>query len=245
MLKDVAEKGIQVLKGIKDDDVTRWQESASFKAEFQKIRTENDIVKLQSQVTALLAQYPRAIQRQSSERFLQHLGNLQREIETMQAKRAEEARLIAVDTAALKEAIQVAEKERSYYKRKEALMRLSGRFQKASNRADLGAALALCEDEIARQEDELRHALRLLETLEDLDAGIERANKLIAEIDPVSPLQSSVMSVRADLIARKEKEKRKKQYIVVGVSLGVLILIYFLFDLLYGIYQTQKNKRFY
>ena len=245
MLKDVAEKGIQVVKGIKDDDVKRWQDSAAFKAEFQKTRTENDIVKLQSQVTALVAQYPSAIQRQTSERFLQHLRNLQREIESAQTKQAEEERLIAADSAALKEAIKASEFERGCYKRKEALMRLNGRFPKASNRAELKAALTLCEDEIARQEDELRNALRLLETLEDLDAGIERANKLVAEIDPVSPLQSTVMSVRADLIARKAKEKRKSQYIMIGIGLGVLVLVYFLFDLLYGIYQTQKNKRFY
>lgn len=245
MLADVAEKGIQVLKGIKDDDVKRWQESKSFKAEFQKIRTESDIVKVQSQITALVAQYPGAIQRQSSERFLRHLRNLQREIESAQVKYAEEVRLIAADSAALKEAIKASESERSYYKRKEALMRLNGRYPKASNQVELKAALALCEDEIARQEDELRNALRLLETLEDLDVGIERANKLVAEIDPVSPLQSTVMAVRADLIARKEKEKRKSQYIMVGIGIGVLVLVYFLFDLLYGIYQTQKNKRFY
>jgi hypothetical protein len=243
-LNDVVTKGIQVISNVPYEEHLVWEMSNSFKNKFERLRTECDTAKLREQISALLAQYPKAIQRKSSELLLTHLNALQIAQEQAMAQLSAEQQIIESETLALKKAILEAEStHQSYYRRKEYLTRLTDRFPKASNLADLKVAIRLCEDEIQRQEDELQNALRLLETLEDFNIGIQRATQLLEQIDPVSPLQNAISTIREDFIARKKKADRHRQYLYVGIGIVILLLVYFLFDILYGIYQTNKYRR--
>lgn len=243
VLLRLAEKGCEAAKGALPETRVVWEQTQSAQQALRTLRTLDDFAPVRDALQALITKYPKCAQRNACERLLACVEKGQREHQAARLKAEAAQRLIDADTRGLAEALARAQEETGNYRRRELLTRLRTRHPKASNRAELEAALELCQANIEREESAVRNALRLLEAVESPKLGIEQANKIMREMDPISPLMGTVQSIRADFIERQRKADRNRHILYAIVGLVALLLIYFLFDLLYGIWQTRRHLR--
>lgn len=232
---NLAGKGVAAAQAALPEERVVWDQSMAAQHVLRDIRQQDDATKILSALHQLIANYPRCAQRKACERLAATLAKAQREAEAAQRRVAEDTRQL---TAALAE----AQGETGSYRRREALTRLRGLYPKASNRAELSQALSLCEDTIEREEQAVRNAIELLKAVEHPKRGIEQANEIIREMDPICPLMGAVRSIREDFIERQRKADRNRHILYAVIGLVILLLIYFLFDLLNGIWQSRRHR---
>ena len=237
----LAEKGREVTKTTFPQERIVWEQTQAAQQAIHVLRSLNAFSELHDALQKLISQYPKCTQRVACERLLRVVNNTQRIHEEAQRKAEIERRLIEADSQKLATALAEARAETGNYRRKEMLLRLRSLYPKATNHAELEAALTLCEANIEREESAVRNALKLLETVENPKLGIIQADKILREMDPISPLVGSVQSVRADFIERQQKSDRNRHILYAVIGVVILLLVYFLFDLLNGIWRAKQR----
>lgn len=237
----IAEKGYEAAKGVLPETRVVWDQTQSAQRALHALRTLDEFEAVRDALQALIVKYPKCAQRNACERLLACIEETHRDHQKAKRKAEAEQRLVDADTRALAEALVQAQRETGVYRRRERLIHLRTRYPKASNYAKLEAALELCKADIEREESAVRNALRLLESVESPKIGLEQANKIIQTMDPISPLMGTVQSIRADFIEQQRKADRNQRILYVVVGLIVLLVVYFLFDLLHGIWQTRRH----
>lgn len=234
-LAGIAQRGRKAAQALSPAERRQWEQTRRLHESLPSLRLHHTSEAILANLRTLLTASPEGIQRAACERLAAHLADTQRKAEA-------ERQSVKADTEKLTQALADAAAEKGHYRRRERLMRLRPLYPKASNRAELEAALTLCKDNIEREEHAIRNALRLLETVENPRLGLQQADALLREMAPISPLIGTVQSVRADLIERQRKADRNRHIAYAVIGLVILLLIYFLFDLLNGIWQTKRRR---
>lgn len=131
-LNKVVALGQKALETMKGDDIEEWNDSNTFKAKWATLRQENDVDKLIASIQNLTAQHPKAVQRIYCDRFLLQLRAVKSAQIAAHEKLTAEQNAIRTANEALTRGIAEAEKDfASFYKRKEALTRLTMAYPKA------------------------------------------------------------------------------------------------------------------
>lgn len=236
VLTKVAEEGMAAARSALPETRVAWDQTQAVQEVLRAVRQEDDLATVRNTLQEVLTRNPQCAQRKELERLEILLSETERKVEA-------EWRVVEADTQKLGVALAEALNEKGNYRRYERLIQLKTRFPKASNRGELEAALEVCEANIEREEAAVRNALKLLENVESPQRGIQQIDKIIGEMDPISPLMSTAQSMRADFVERLHKAQRNRQILWSVLGLGGLLLIYFLFDLLNGIWQTRRSRR--
>ena len=239
--KAMIKKGIEELSKQSEGGDSAYYQTRDARLKLVNLNQIEDVDTVIASLTKVLADYPKCEQKTVIERLIRELRNV-KELQEQFRKRAEaKAKVIKADTDALAAEIDAAKAIEGIYMRNEALDRLVTMYPKATNRDTLDMERKICRDEIERTEERLRNALKLIETVENPEVGLRRVEAMLKTIDPVSPVVGAIQAMREHFIEQQKKQTKKRYIIIAVASVVTLLIVYFLFDILSGIYNRRRD----